>query len=75
MTCCGGSTERSSTCSTMTPAVIIVQHFLHQRLAGGLDQLAVCGEDLLDLRLADDLAHRAFGHGLHRRCGLATLKA
>ena len=48
-------------------AVIVVEHVLHKRLAGGLDELAVGGEDLLDLRLADDFAHGALGHGLHGR--------
>ena len=39
---------------------------LHQLVHGGLDALPRAGEDRLDGRAADDLAHGAFGHRLHR---------
>ena len=47
-----------------------VEYLLHQRLDLGFDHLTAGGEDLLDLALADDLAHGAFRHRLH---GLARI--
>ena len=46
-------------------AMIAVENLLHQQLRRRLDQLAVGGENFLDLRLPNDFAHRAFGDRLH----------
>ncbi len=54
--------------------VVVVQHLLDQVLDRGFDRLAAGGEDVLDLRAADHLAHGAFGHRFHGLVGVAQVE-
>ena len=45
---------------------VLVERLLDKLLDVGLGDLARLGEQRLDVRAADDLAHGAFGDGLHR---------
>ena len=51
-----------------------VEHVLHQLLHGLLGLLARLRQDRLDVGLADDLAHGALGHFLHRDLGVLDVE-
>ena len=53
---------------------VAVEDLLHQLLHLGLGLGAGFGQDRLDVALADDLAHGALGHRLHRAFGILDVE-
>ena len=53
---------------------VTVERLLHQLLHALLGGGAGAGQDRLDVGLADDLAHRAFGHRLHGAFGILDVE-
>ena len=53
---------------------VVVERLLHQLLHRRLDVLPRAGQDRLDIRVPDHLAHGAFGHRLHGAFGILDVE-